>query len=118
MSKSDIAIYHNPRCGKSRSALALLQEAGVTPRIIEYLKTSPNKADLQELVRKLGIAPEALLRKGEEVFKENFAGKSLSDEECISAMAEHPILIERPIVVRGERAVVGRPPERVLELLK
>lgn len=112
-----LVIYHNPRCGKSRGALALLQERGLTPTVIEYLKTPLKQAELKTLLRQLGIKPEALVRKGEEVFKEHFQGRSLTDEQWIDALAEHPILIERPIVVRGGRAVIGRPPERVLELL-
>ena len=115
--KGTITIYHNPRCGKSRAALSLLDGKGVAPVIIEYLKAPPSKADLKVLVNKLGIKPEALVRKGEEVYKEKFKDRSLSDEQWLAALAENPILIERPIVVRGERAVIGRPPEKVLELL-
>lgn len=118
MSKTEVVIYHNPRCGKSRAALALLEQVGITPRIVEYLKTPPTKAELESIVRRLSIAPEQLVRKGEEVFTEKFAGKSLSDAQWITAMVENPILIERPIVVCGDRAVVGRPPEKVLDLLK
>ncbi|NMG67076.1 arsenate reductase (glutaredoxin) [Azoarcus indigens] len=113
---SDIRIYHNPRCGKSRSACALLAEKGVTPEVIEYLKTPPSKDELRGLLAKLGMKPEALLRKGEAVFKEHYAGKQLDDEGWLDAMVAHPILIERPIIVRGDKAVVGRPPERVNEL--
>lgn len=110
-------VYHNPRCGKSRSACAILAEKGVPVQIVEYLKTPPTEAELAALVAKLGIAPEALVRKGEAVFKESYKGKRLNDAEWIAAMVAHPILIERPIVVSGERAVLGRPPEKVLELL-
>ncbi len=118
MSKADpVVIYHNPRCGKSRAALALLEEKGVQPEVIEYLKTPPTRTQIATLVRQLGIAPEQLVRKGEDVYKQSFQGKTLSDAQWLDALAAHPILIERPIVVRGARAVVGRPPEKVLELL-
>ena len=112
-----ITIYHNPRCGKSRATLALLQESGVAPHIIEYLKTPPTAAELESIVAKLGIAPEALVRKGEELYKEEYAGRQLTDAQWIEAMSRHPILIERPIVVKGNRAVLGRPPESVKQLI-
>ncbi len=112
-----ITLYHNPRCSKSRSALALLEERGLSPRVVEYLRTPPDRSEIAALVRKLGIPAEQLVRTGEAVFKESYAGRTLTDAQWIDAMAEHPILIERPIAVAGERAVVGRPPERVLELL-
>ena len=112
-----ITLYHNPRCSKSRSALALLEERGLSPRVVEYLKTPPSRSEIAALVRKLGMPAGQLVRTSEAVFKENFAGKTLTDAQWIDALAEHPILIERPIAVAGERAVVGRPPERVLELL-
>lgn len=110
-------IYHNPRCRKSREALNLLQEQGVEPTIVEYLNTPLSKSELSDVISKLGIRPEELLRKGEAIFKSDFKGKDLSDEEWIDAMIEHPKLMERPIVVSGSKAVVGRPPEKVLELL-
>ena len=111
-------IYHNPRCRKSRETLELLTENGQEPEVILYLQTPPTRKELQALLRKLRIPAESLLRKGEAIYKEHFKGKNLSEEEWIEAMVEHPILIERPIVVQGDRAVIGRPPERVLELLK
>lgn len=109
-------IYHNPRCSKSRDALKLLQDAGVEVEVIEYLRTPPTAAQLKAILKKLGIKPEQLVRKSEAIYKEHYAGKTLSDAEWIAAMVEHPILIERPILVKGDRAVVGRPPERVLAL--
>jgi arsenate reductase (glutaredoxin) len=112
-----ITIYHNPCCGKSRATLALLQERCFEPLVIEYLKDPPSQAQLRVLSAKLGIRPEQLARKGEEVYKRKHKDKALSDEQWLAALAENPILIERPIVVRGERAVLGRPPEQVLELL-
>jgi arsenate reductase (glutaredoxin) len=110
-------IYHNPKCTKSRGTLALLQENAVEPRIIEYLKTPPTALELKAIIGKLGIAAEDLVRKGEEVYKANYAGKQLTAAQWIEAMVSHPILIERPIVVSGNRAVIGRPPENVKSLL-
>jgi arsenate reductase len=115
--KSAITIYHNPRCGKSRSALALLEEKGLQPHIIEYLTTPPAKEELRAILRKLGMKPEQIVRKGEDVYKQKFAGKALTDEQWLDALVKNPILIERPIVVKGDRAVIGRPPENVLVLL-
>jgi len=110
-------IFHNPRCGKSRSACSLLAENGIDAEVVEYLKTPPSKDELATIVKQLGIRPEELIRRSEAVFKELYAGKVLTDTEWLEAMVSHPILIERPIVIRGNRAVIGRPPERVLELL-
>jgi len=117
MTNSSIAIYHNPRCGKSRSALALLQEKGVQPRIIEYLKTPPTTEELRAILKKLGMKPEQIVRKGEDVYKQKFSGKMLTDEQWLDALAMNPILIERPIVVKGDKAVIGRPAENVVSLL-
>src|SRR5215470_2273132 len=110
-------IYHNPRCTKSRATLALLQEHGIQPKVIEYLQTPPTAAELKAIIGKLGIAAEELVRKGEDVYKTNYAGKKLTAAQWIAAMVSHPILIERPIVVSGNRAVIGRPPENVKPLL-
>jgi arsenate reductase len=115
---SDVTIYHNPKCSKSRAALAILQERGIKPKVIEYLKTPPSADELRAIIAKLGIAPEQLVRKGEQVYKELHAGKTLSDTQWIEAMVANPILIERPIVLRGKRAVLGRPPENVAQLLR
>lgn len=114
---AELTLFHNPRCSKSREALALLRERGIEPQIVEYLTHPPSAAQLEALIAKLGMKPEALVRKGEAIYKEKFAGKSLSDAEWLEALATHPILIERPIAIKDSRAVVGRPPERVLELL-
>ena len=111
-----VTIWHNPRCGKSRSALALLRERGIEPRVVEYLKTPPRAAELREVLRKLGMTPEQLVRKGEDGYRA-LAGRTLTPAQWIDALLADPILIERPIVIRGARAVVGRPPEKVLELL-
>ena len=111
-----VTIYHNPRCSKSREALALLHGRGLTPRIVKYLDTPPTAAELAAIVGKLGIRPEQLVRKGEAIFKSKYAGRTLTDSEWIAAMVDDPILIERPIVVTGTRALIGRPPSSVLTL--
>ena len=110
-------IYHNPRCSKSRGALALIEEGGITPEVIRYLDTPPTRDELVSLLAKLGMKPSELVRTGEDVYKAEYAGKPMSEDDWLDAMIRHPVLIERPIVVAGDRAVVGRPPERVLELL-
>ncbi len=114
---SDYTIYHNPRCSKSRETLALLEQAGATPHVVEYLKTPPTAAELKAIVAKLGIEPQQLVRKSEEVYRSHYAGKTLSAAQWIDAMVKHPVLIERPIVIRGKEAVLGRPPQNVKKLL-
>lgn len=110
-------IYHNPRCSKSRQTLQIIEEAGAKVEIIEYLKDIPSKAELKSVIKLLGVKPEEILRKGEADFKDNFKGKTLSDDQWIDAMIKYPKLIERPIVVKEKRAVIGRPPENVKDLL-
>jgi arsenate reductase (glutaredoxin) len=110
-------IYHNPRCRKSRETLELIQEKGVEPEIILYLRTPPNRQELEAIIAKLGIKPIELIRKGEPIYKESFKGKELTDAQWIDAMLTYPKLIERPIVINGEKAVIGRPPVNVLKLL-
>jgi arsenate reductase len=117
MPNDNLTIYHNPKCSKSRETLALLEGRGIRPRIVEYLKTPPSAAELSAIVATLGIRPESLVRKGEDIWKSKYAGKTLTAAEWIEAMVRDPILIERPIVVVGGKAAIGRPPERVLELL-
>lgn len=112
-----ITIYHNPRCAKSRQTLAIIEENGKDAVVREYLKNPPSHDELKEVIAMLGISPEQLIRKGEAIFKEKFKGKKLSDDEWVKAMVEHPKLIERPIVIQGKKAVIGRPPEKVLEIL-
>lgn len=110
-------IWHNPRCSKSRQTLALIQEQGVEPEIVLYLETPPSSKELETVIKQLGIEPRALLRKGEEAYKTSgLADTSISDKAIIQAMVEHPKLIERPVVISGSKAVLGRPPENVLEL--
>lgn len=110
-------IYHNPRCTKSRETLALLKSKGQDPEIILYLETPPSEKELKAILKKLQLKPQQLLRKGEAIFKEQFKGKVLTDDQWIKAMVENPKLIERPIVIAGNKAALGRPPEQVLTLL-
>ncbi|MFC6632302.1 arsenate reductase (glutaredoxin) [Microbulbifer taiwanensis] len=111
-------IYHNPRCSKSRQTLQLLQGNGIEPQVVLYLETPPGKDTLADLLKKLGIGARELLRNGEDAYKElQLKDRSLSEEQLIDAMVQHPILIQRPIVVKGDKAVLGRPPENVLELI-
>lgn len=113
-----IKIYHNPRCAKSRATLALLEENDVSPEIIYYLEHPPSSAELKQLLRKLNLGIRDILRRNEAVYEELGLGdEGLSEEIVFDLVANHPILIERPIVVRGDRAILGRPPENVLQLL-
>jgi len=111
-------IYHNPRCSKSRDSFNLLKEEGVEFETVEYLKTPLTKGELKDLLAKLNIAAKDLIRKGEAIFKEKFKGKELTESQWIDAMVKYPKLIERPIVVKGDIAVIGRPIDKVIELLK
>ena len=114
---SEFTIYHNPRCSKSRQTLQLLQDRGVEPEIVLYLEQTPDATELQSVLAKLGISARALLRKGEDAYKElNLSEASLSEADLIAAMLNHPKLIERPIVIKGDKAVLGRPPENIEEL--
>lgn len=111
-------IYHNPRCSKSRQTLQLLQERGIEPEVVLYLETPPDAKTLTSIIQKLGMTPRQLLRKGEDEYKEaNLADANLSDQQLIDAMVAHPRLIERPIVLHGDKAALGRPPENVLDIL-
>ncbi len=114
---SELKIYHNPRCRKSRETLKLITEKGLEPEVILYLQNPPGEQELTRIIDLLGIDPTALIRKGESIFKENFKGKELSADEWIKIMVENPKLIERPIVVKGDQAIIGRPPENVQKLL-
>ena len=110
-------IYHNPRCGTSRKTLALLEEKNASFEVIEYLKDLPTKKELKKLIDMIGISPGEFVRKNETIYKEQFKGKELTDDEWLDAMMEYPKLIQRPIVVKGKKAILGRPPENVLELI-
>ena len=113
-----IEIFHNPRCSKSRATLALLQEQGYEPKVRLYLENPPDRAELKAILRKLGIGARELLRKGEAEYRElGLADEGLDDAALVAAMASHPRLIERPIVIAGRRAAIGRPPQSVLEIL-
>ncbi len=113
-----VTIYHNPRCSKSRQTLALLREHGIEPDIVEYLKTPPAASELKRIIDQLGLSPRQLMRTGEAEYKANgLADESLSDQTLIEAMCNHPRLIQRPIVIAGHQARIGRPPESVLDIL-
>lgn len=110
-------LYHNPRCSKSREALNLLEEKGETLEIIKYLENPPSFQELNQVIELLGIKPIDLVRTQENIWKANYKGQELTDDAIITAMVENPILIERPIAINGTHAVIGRPPEKVLEIL-
>jgi len=110
-------IYHNPRCSKSRQTLQLIKDAGADVEIVEYLKTIPNKEELEMILMKLNLKPIDIVRKGEAVYKEKFKNSNFNDDEWIKIMIEYPKLIERPIVIKGNKAILGRPPENVLDLI-
>lgn len=115
---TDLTLYHNPRCSKSRNALELLEARGLAPTVVRYLETPPDAATLKDLLGKLGIGARQLLRSGEDEYKSlELANPALSDAQLIEAMVKHPKLIERPILVAGDKAAIGRPPEQVLEIL-
>jgi arsenate reductase len=115
---SEITIYHNPNCSKSRQTLELLRERGVEPKIIHYLETPPDEETLRQLLQLMEMEPLDLVRKKEDLFQELAIEKMLPDsQQLVRIMVENPILIERPIVVKGNRAVIGRPPDSVLTLI-
>jgi arsenate reductase len=115
---SNITIWHNPRCSKSRQTLQLIRDRGVEPAIVDYLKTPPSEAELNRALKALGVTPRDLIRNKESLYAElSLDDDGVTDAVLVGAMHQNPILIERPVVFRGERAVVGRPPERVLALL-
>ena len=112
-----IKIYHNPRCRKSREGLTILENSGKEFQLIKYLEEVPSEATLKEIISLLGISPIQLVRKTEQIWKENYKGKELSDIEIIKAMIENPKLIERPIVIPKNKAVIGRPPENIISII-
>jgi arsenate reductase len=112
-----IKIYHNPRCKKSREGMAILENSGKEFEIVNYLNDFPTEKELSEIIKMLAISPIQLVRKTEKIWKENYKGKALSDAEIITAMIQNPKLIERPIVIHNNKAVIGRPPKNILELL-
>ena len=112
-----IKIYHNPRCRKSRETLHILEEQNKAVTIVKYLEQPPTESELRMIIEQLGITPEQLIRKGETLWKTNFKGQSLSDDELIAIMVRHPKLIERPIVISDKGARIGRPPENVIDII-
>ncbi len=112
-----IKIYHNSRCSKSRCGLQILEDSGEKFEVIKYLDDVPTVDELKVIIKLLGITPLQLVRKNEAIWKENFKDKNLSNEAIIKAMIEHPKLIERPIVINGNKAIIGRPPESILEII-
>ena len=115
---TDLTLYHNPRCSKSRGALELIEARGLTPNVVRYLETPLNAGQIKALLGKLGVSARQLLRTGEDEYKMlQLADESLSEAQLIDAIAQHPKLMERPILEVGDKAVIGRPPENVLELL-
>ncbi|MEM7466796.1 MAG: arsenate reductase (glutaredoxin) [Pseudomonadota bacterium] len=115
---SEYIIYHNPRCSKSRNTLELLRNAGVAPTIIEYLEAPPSVDELRQILAKLSLKPRELMRTKEAQYADQgLDDPTLNDDQLIATMVEHPVLIERPIVIKGSKAVIGRPPENVLALI-
>ncbi|MDO6812220.1 arsenate reductase (glutaredoxin) [Tenacibaculum soleae] len=112
-----IQIFHNNRCSKSRCGLEILENSGKKFEVIKYLDNVPSEKELNEIISLLNITPIQLVRKNEKIWKEEFKGKELSDTEIVQAMVNNPKLIERPIVINGNKAVIGRPPENILEII-
>jgi len=112
-----IKIYHNNRCSKSRCGLQILEDSGKDFEIVKYLENTPTAKELKEIVNLLGISPIELVRKNEVIWKEAYKGKNLTDDAIIEAMVKNPKLIERPIIINGSKAVIGRPPEKILDII-
>ncbi len=112
-----IKIYHNNRCRKSRAGLEILEQSGKEFEVVKYLEDIPSISELKAVIELLGISPMDLVRKNESVWKSNFKGKTLTNDQIIQAMVDHPKLIERPIVINGNKAIVGRPPELILDII-
>ena len=113
-----VTIYHNPRCSKSRKALELLRERGITPRVVHYLDNPPGVQTLREITSLLGCSIGQLVRRGEQAFRDlGLDAGSATDEDLFQAVSENPVLLERPVVINGDRAVIGRPPENILQII-
>ncbi len=112
-----IKIFHNNRCRKSREGIEILEQSGKDFEVVKYLENTPSKQELTSIIDLLGIAPIDLIRKNEPIWKSDFKGKTLSNDAIIEAMIKHPKLIERPIVINGKQAVIGRPPSQILDIL-
>ena len=117
MSTGKPIIYHNPGCSKSREALQILHQNNKEPEIIEYLATPPNKETLRQIIKMLGISPRDLVRTNESAYIDAKLDDSATDEQIIEAICEHPTLLQRPIVISGNRAIIGRPPNKVLDII-
>ena len=115
---NEVTIYHNPRCQKSRETLKIIHERGVSAKVVEYMKFCPGKMEFKNLLKMLDMTAVELIRKNETVYKDKFKGKELSEDEWINVMLEYPQLIERPIVVKDKRAIIGRPPEQIETLFE
>lgn len=116
--KNKITIWHKNTCSKSCEVMSVLKKEGVAPEVFEYMVTPPSQADIEAVLKKLGIPAESLIRKKESIYKEKFAGKKMTEEKWIKAMVKYPILIERPILIKGNKAIIGRPTERIFEIIK
>lgn|SRR5574337_223382 len=116
--KNTLKIWHKSNCSKSCEVMKALKDEGVKPEIFEYLVTPPTEEELRAVLKKLGIPAEELIRKKEPVYKEKFEGKKMTEEKWIKAMVKYPILIERPILIKGNKAIIGRPTERIYEFIK
>lgn len=112
-----VTLYYNPRCAKCREALCLLEEKGIEPEIKEYLKTPPSENELKDVLKKLGIKPIELIRTKEPLYIEKYKGKKYSDAEWVQILCNNPVLIERPIAIEGNKAIIGRPPEKIRSLI-
>ncbi len=117
-SEMAVKLYHNTRCSKSRDVCTILEKKKVKTEVIEYLKTPLTQKELKDLLKMLNMKASELVRKGEPLFKEKYQGKKLTEVQWIKALIENPILIERPIIVKDDKAIIGRPPEKVIEFLK
>ena len=113
-----VKIYHNSRCSKSRGACEILSDKGIQVEVIEYLKIPPTEHQISELLRMLNMKPSELVRRSEDLFKSEYSARNYTEAQWLSILAANPILIERPIIVKGEKAIIGRPPEKILELLE
>jgi len=116
--KKKVKLYYNPRCAKCREALSLLEDNGYETEIIEYLKTPPSEKELKDVLHKLGLKPMDIIRTKEPLFAEKYKGKNYSDDEWIKILCKNPVLIERPIAIEGNKAIVGRPPQKIMTILK
>jgi len=117
MNSSRTVIYYNPKCSKCRTTLKLLREKEIEPEIVEYLSDTPSKAELKDVLARLGISADQLLRKKESAYRVSGLNEDSTEEDILNAMMKRPVLIERPVVIHGGKATIGRPPEKVLEIL-